>query len=119
MDFLLLQRQYTYISGQYNLLLASGNKCVYEYKSNMFLIVSGDSENDTECMPRAVEEFPANFFTLKQTQDGAISVHIVLALYMFGALAIVCDDYFVSSLEAICESKIVTVDWLFHIGLLI
>ena len=108
--FLLLQR--LYISGQHNLLLDSGNKYMNKYESDMFLIVSEDSENDTECMPRAVEEFPANFFTLKQTQDGAISVHIVLALYMFGALAIVCDDYFVSSLEAICESKTATVDWL-------
>ena len=56
-------------------------------------------------MQRAVDEFPANFFTLKQTQDGAMAVHILIAIYMFGALAIVCDDYFVSSLEAICERK--------------
>lgn len=60
-------------------------------------------DNDTECMQRAVEEFPSNFFTLKQTQDGAMAVHILLALYMFGTLAIVCDDYFVPALEAICE----------------
>ena len=70
------------------------------------IIPENGGDNDTsECMPRAVDEFPENFFTLKQTQDGAMAVHILLAIYMFGALAIVCDDYFVPSLEAICERK--------------
>uniref|UniRef100_A0A3P8ZKA0 Sodium/calcium exchanger membrane region domain-containing protein n=1 Tax=Esox lucius TaxID=8010 RepID=A0A3P8ZKA0_ESOLU len=34
---------------------------------------------------------------------GAVLLHIFAALYMFLALAIVCDDYFVMSLEKICE----------------
>ena len=72
----------------------------------LFSFSENGDENDTECMPRAVEEFPSNFFTLQQTQDGGIAVHILIAIYMFGALAIVCDDYFVSSLEAICERKL-------------
>lgn len=70
--------------------------------------ISDLSAEDTEtlnCTPRAIEEFPKNPFTLKQTKDGAIALHIAIAIYMFGALAIVCDDYFVSSLESICDSK--------------
>ncbi|XP_052774402.1 sodium/potassium/calcium exchanger 4-like [Mya arenaria] len=58
---------------------------------------------EKNCTSRAIEEFPKNWFTLKETQDGAIALHIAIALYMFGALAIVCDDYFVPSLEFICE----------------
>uniref|UniRef100_W5K3D5 Solute carrier family 24 member 4a n=1 Tax=Astyanax mexicanus TaxID=7994 RepID=W5K3D5_ASTMX len=34
---------------------------------------------------------------------GAVLLHIFAATYMFLALAIVCDDYFVTSLEKICE----------------
>jgi len=64
-----------------------------------------DTEEVKNCTSRAIEEFPSNWFTLKQTQEGAIALHILLALYMFGALAIVCDDYFVPSLEFICDSK--------------
>jgi len=37
------------------------------------------------------------------TSDLRSSVVFLQALYMFLALAIVCDDYFVMSLEKICE----------------
>ncbi|KAL3183197.1 hypothetical protein MRX96_006960 [Rhipicephalus microplus] len=34
---------------------------------------------------------------------GAIGVHLLAALYMFAALSIICEDYFVPSLEVICD----------------
>lgn len=71
------------------------------HKRDVSLLDNG--ENDTECTPRSVDNFPGNFLTLKQTQDGAVFIHILLALYLFGALAIICDDYFVASLEVICD----------------
>ena len=37
-------------------------------------------------------------------------VHILMCIYMFGSLAIVCDDYFVASLEYICDGLFI----LFH-----
>ncbi|ESO82454.1 hypothetical protein LOTGIDRAFT_169924 [Lottia gigantea] len=40
--------------------------------------------------------------TLEETQDGGVFIHILLAVYLFGALAIICDDYFVPSCEHIC-----------------
>ena len=80
--------------------------CKIKLCEQLLYFSENNGDNDTsECMPRAVDEFPDNFFTLKQTQDGAMAVHILLAIYMFGALAIVCDDYFVPALEAICERK--------------
>uniref|UniRef100_K7FFW7 Solute carrier family 24 member 4 n=1 Tax=Pelodiscus sinensis TaxID=13735 RepID=K7FFW7_PELSI len=51
----------------------------------------------------AINEFPEDLFTNKERQQGAVFLHIVSALYMFYALAIVCDDFFVPSLEKICE----------------
>uniref|UniRef100_A0A674K5L0 Solute carrier family 24 member 4 n=1 Tax=Terrapene triunguis TaxID=2587831 RepID=A0A674K5L0_9SAUR len=39
----------------------------------------------------------------KDRQEGAVLFHIIGALYMFYALAIVCDDFFVPSLEKICK----------------
>lgn len=62
-----------------------------------------DDKPEKNCTPRAIEEFPDNFLTVQQTKDGGMAIHIFLSLYMFGALAIVCDDYFVSSLEVICD----------------
>ncbi|XP_029413827.1 sodium/potassium/calcium exchanger 4 isoform X3 [Nannospalax galili] len=52
---------------------------------------------------QAIHEFPTDLFSNKERQHGAILMHILGALYMFYALAIVCDDFFVPSLEKICE----------------
>ncbi|KAL1258184.1 hypothetical protein QQF64_011428, partial [Cirrhinus molitorella] len=50
-----------------------------------------------------IYEFPEDIFTNRERTQGAVLLHIFAALYMFLALAIVCDDYFVTSLEKICE----------------
>lgn len=71
----------------------------------MNLFTAANNDNETDCIPRSVDNFPGNFFTLKETQDGGVFLHILVALYLFGALAIVCDDYFVASLEVICDGR--------------
>lgn len=38
-------------------------------------------------------------------KNGGIVIHIIVAIYMFLGLAIVCDEYFVASLDRICEGK--------------
>ncbi|XP_059144916.1 probable sodium/potassium/calcium exchanger CG1090 isoform X2 [Physella acuta] len=55
------------------------------------------------CTPRAVEQFPRDYFSQHQRASGAIILHVVLVIYMFLALAIVCDSYFVPSLEVLCD----------------
>ncbi|KAJ7991123.1 hypothetical protein DPEC_G00293990 [Dallia pectoralis] len=65
-----------------------------------------DGANNTSeknCTEPAINEFPEDLFTTFQRTRGAVLLHIFAALYMFLALAIVCDDYFVMSLEKICE----------------
>uniref|UniRef100_A0AAV2KAT1 Sodium/calcium exchanger membrane region domain-containing protein n=1 Tax=Knipowitschia caucasica TaxID=637954 RepID=A0AAV2KAT1_KNICA len=52
---------------------------------------------------RAIHEFPKDFFSSEERKSGAVLLHIVATLYMFLALAITCDEYFVTSLEKICE----------------
>ncbi|XP_044025534.1 sodium/potassium/calcium exchanger 4 isoform X1 [Siniperca chuatsi] len=63
-------------------------------------------DNETEqknCSAPAIHEFPDDLFTIQERKSGAVLLHIVAALYMFLALAITCDEYFVTSLEKICE----------------
>lgn len=55
------------------------------------------------CTPRAIEQFPRDFFTSDQRHHGAVLIHVTIAFYMFLGFAILCDDYFVPSLEVICE----------------
>ncbi|KAG1941903.1 sodium/potassium/calcium exchanger 4 [Pimephales promelas] len=69
-------------------------------------LMSSTPDNMTEeknCTEPAINEFPDDVFTNAERKSGAVLLHIIAALYMFLALAIVCDDYFVMSLEKICE----------------
>ncbi|XP_027428317.1 sodium/potassium/calcium exchanger 4 isoform X3 [Zalophus californianus] len=61
------------------------------------------TETARNCTDPAIHEFPTDLFSNKERQHGAVLLHILGALYMFYALAIVCDDFFVPSLEKICE----------------
>lgn len=47
--------------------------------------------------------FPTDLFTLEQRRNGAVILHILGVVYMFVALAIVCDEFFVPSLDVIIE----------------
>ncbi|XP_050193236.1 sodium/potassium/calcium exchanger 4 [Myiozetetes cayanensis] len=70
---------------------------------NRRLMASPNGTHEENCTEPAIHEFPEDLFTNKERQQGGILLHIVAALYMFYALAIVCDDFFVPSLEKICE----------------
>lgn len=63
-----------------------------------------ESESEAKnCSEPAYKEFPSDGLTTQQRSSGAIVIHILLSLYMFLGLAIICDDYFVASLEQIVE----------------
>ncbi|XP_045471305.1 sodium/potassium/calcium exchanger Nckx30C isoform X3 [Harmonia axyridis] len=55
--------------------------------------------NETKADPL----FPPDLFTLEQRKNGAIILHILGVIYMFVALAIVCDEFFVPALDVIIE----------------
>ncbi|TRY67329.1 hypothetical protein TCAL_02759 [Tigriopus californicus] len=47
--------------------------------------------------------FPPDIFTMEQKRSGAVALHILGLIYMFAALAIVCDEFFVPSLDVIID----------------
>ena len=56
------------------------------------------------CVKPSIDEFPDDFMTQYQRREqGGVVFHFLLAIYMFGVLAVVCDDYFVPSLEQITK----------------
>lgn len=63
-------------------------------------------KNKTEVKPL----FPPDLFTLEERRNGAIILHIMGVMYMFVALAIVCDEFFVPSLDVIIEKLDITDD---------
>ncbi|XP_050448848.1 probable sodium/potassium/calcium exchanger CG1090 [Cataglyphis hispanica] len=55
------------------------------------------------CSAPAIEQFPQPLMGPETRKHGGLIIHILVAIYTFLGLAIVCDDYFVSSLDRICE----------------
>ncbi|XP_072543265.1 sodium/potassium/calcium exchanger 4 [Salminus brasiliensis] len=85
-------------------MIVDGGEKAHEHWGRRLMASAVD--NDTaqkNCTEPAIHEFPNDFFTNAERKSGGVLLHILAALYMFLALAIVCDDYFVTSLEKICE----------------
>ncbi|XP_022832741.1 sodium/potassium/calcium exchanger 4 isoform X1 [Spodoptera litura] len=62
------------------------------------------------CTPPAIDDFPAGLFTEQQRQHGAIVLHAFISIYLFLALAVVCDKFFVPAVERICHALNMTND---------
>ncbi|KAM4877721.1 sodium/potassium/calcium exchanger 2 isoform 3-T4 [Thomomys bottae] len=59
-----------------------------------------DHNNNTY---EAKGDYPKDIFSLEERRKGAIILHVIGMVYMFIALAIVCDEFFVPSLTVITE----------------
>merc|ERR1719195_13919 len=53
--------------------------------------------------PESDPLFPPDLFTHHQLASGAVALYVLGVIYMFVALAIVCDEFFVPSLDVIIE----------------
>ncbi|XP_076877058.1 sodium/potassium/calcium exchanger 3 [Brachyhypopomus gauderio] len=81
------------------------NKDVIWSKRTLIQQNAEENQTSSDITPRAaISEFPEDIFTKEQRRHGAVVLHGICAVYMFYALAVVCDVYFVPSLEKICEN---------------
>ncbi|XP_075152322.1 putative sodium/potassium/calcium exchanger CG1090 [Haematobia irritans] len=55
------------------------------------------------CTPPAIEQFPPTLMGPWGRRHGGLILHILVAVFTFFGLAIVCDEYFVASLDRLCE----------------
>jgi hypothetical protein len=51
------------------------------------------------------DNFPADIFTNEERKHGAIVVHVCVGLYFFIVIAFVCNDYFLPSVDCICQGN--------------
>ncbi|GFG35535.1 hypothetical protein Cfor_08271, partial [Coptotermes formosanus] len=65
---------------------------------------------DQRCVNSSASDFPDDLFTFAQKQTGALILHFLLAFYCFAVIAIVCNDYFLSSVDCICTDLNLTQD---------
>ncbi|XP_007469727.1 PREDICTED: sodium/potassium/calcium exchanger 2 isoform X2 [Lipotes vexillifer] len=76
------------------------NDKIRDYTPQPPVSQEGKSENSTD---HAQGDYPRDIFSLEQRRKGAIILHVIGMIYMFIALAIVCDEFFVPSLTVITE----------------
>ncbi|KAF7493507.1 Sodium/potassium/calcium exchanger 3 [Sarcoptes scabiei] len=57
-----------------------------------------------ERMESAINEFPADFMTADFRKNGGFLIHIIIFIYLSIVLAVICDNYFLKSLEYISEA---------------
>lgn len=69
-----------------------------------FAILRESNSEEEECIPNTSEDFPQDLFTIEQKKHGAVVLHFILGVYCFTLLAVVCNDYFLPSVERICEA---------------
>ena len=53
--------------------------------------------------------YPPELFNMKQKRSGAVILYCLCLLYMFCALAIVCDEFFVPALEVNFSQKVFSI----------
>jgi len=80
------------------------DKCLTKTYECRMDFTNGTDGFDSYPFPEEVDPmFPQDVFTEAQRGNGAIILHIIGILYMFYALALVCDHYFVPTLDVIIE----------------
>ncbi|KAM6229668.1 sodium/potassium/calcium exchanger 2 isoform 1-T2 [Porphyrio hochstetteri] len=68
------------------------------------------TENDNATEEHTKGEYPEDLFSLEERRKGAVILHVIGMIYMFIALAIVCDEFFVPSLTVITEKLTISDD---------
>ncbi|XP_069486868.1 sodium/potassium/calcium exchanger 2 isoform X4 [Ambystoma mexicanum] len=69
-----------------------------------------ENSNKTEEVHSSKGDYPEDIFSLADRRRGAVVLHIFGMIYMFIALAIVCDEFFVPSLTVITEKLAISDD---------
>ncbi|GFQ66971.1 hypothetical protein TNCT_544741 [Trichonephila clavata] len=88
--------QKSYISG------SDGNSQFDRIGGDRKLLDIGNT-SDLDCIPSGIHSFPEDFFTQEERQKGGVLVHFLILAYICAMIAIVCDVYFIPSLDIIAD----------------
>src|SRR5438874_1996040 len=86
------------------LCACDGKESKYGWKTKSH---SKDDDLDfpLNCTPRSINDFPPDLFTTTERSHGAICIHILVSIYIFYAIMLVCDDYFIPSIQCVCDGE--------------
>lgn len=78
------------------------------HRQRLLLSVNGSSSDNS--VKKVKGEYPEDVFTLDQKRKGAVILHIIGMCYMFLALSIACDEFFIPALAVITEKLNISED---------
>ena len=81
--------------------VANGDNTVYRHRFLLSVNESNESKKGN---------YPEDVFTLAQKRKGAVILHIIGMCYMFLALSIACDEFFIPALAIITEKLNISED---------
>lgn len=101
-----------------SVLLCGAVNFLTEFDSDRSLMTSGDRTVHRQRLLLSVNEsssdnkgeYPPDVFTLEQKRKGAVILHIIGMCYMFLALSIACDEFFIPALAVITEKLSISED---------
>lgn len=86
-----------------DLLISSAQRKPLSVLNNEELNTTDPLVDNLNCTPPDIEQFPRPVIDYATRRKGGLTLHIFVSLYMFLGLAIICDEYFVPSLEKMCK----------------
>uniref|UniRef100_A0A8C4NJQ2 Solute carrier family 24 member 2 n=1 Tax=Eptatretus burgeri TaxID=7764 RepID=A0A8C4NJQ2_EPTBU len=78
-------------------LLWSGRKLLEQTQK----VMANDTDTLERNVTQSIGQYPKDIFSLEDREKGAIVLHVFGMIYIFIALAIVCDEFFVPALTVI------------------
>ena len=99
--------------GQKPTNLNQKSDCFFKQVFKSRILLSEDNQNSTNNSNHSIksdQKFPKDLFTDEQRRNGAVIFHISGMIYMFVALAIVCDEFFIPALDVITEKLEISED---------
>lgn len=75
----------------------------YRHENRHLLQDAPNSSDLFKCIPSGFSSFPGDFLTQGQRLRGGVVFHLLIAMYICAMIAVVCDDYFIPSLDIISE----------------
>ncbi|XP_021706750.1 sodium/potassium/calcium exchanger 4 isoform X1 [Aedes aegypti] len=83
----------------------------YPYRRINYVVLEDGQKVELLCdQGSAIDELPDDVFTQEQRLQGAIILHFIGAIYFFTLLAYIVGEYFLPSVECICEDLKLTQD---------
>lgn len=75
---------------------------VLDFDSSVRYRVLESRADQENCSERSIYQFPTDLFTREQRERGAVILHFFGGFYAFLMVALVCNNYFLPSVDCIC-----------------